>query len=64
MDWFDNNSLSDNPSKFQTMVLSRLDSQNAAQNEDLGVIINDTPLCSTDSKMVLGVNIDKKLNFN
>ena len=53
LDCFKNNSLEGNPSKLQSMLF-----------KNKNVNVNDDVLNLTDSMIVLGVNIDDKLNFN
>ena len=61
-DWFNANSLAANPSKFQTMLLSNV--YTSSLEAELGLVINDTQVNSTDSITILGVIVDNKLNFN
>ena len=60
LDWFKNNSLQPNPSKFQSMLLKN----KKVNAEDFNIIVYDDILNLTDDMTVLGINIDNKLNFN
>ena len=62
LDWFNANSLAVNPSKFQAMLLSNV--YTSTSEAELGLVINDTQVNSTDSITILGVIVDNKLNFN
>ena len=62
LDWFNANSLAANPSKFQAMLLSNV--YTSSLEAELGLVINDTQVNSTDSITILGVIVDNKLNFN
>ena len=62
LDWFNANSLAANPSKFQAMLLSNV--YTSSFEAELGLVINDTQVNSTDSITILGVIVDNKLNFN
>ena len=60
MDWFCKNSLAANPSKFQAMLVSNI----ASRDKDFCITIDKTDILSLDSMTILGVCIDKRLNFN
>ena len=60
LDWFKNNSLQANPSKFQSMLLKN----KTVNAEDFNIIVDNDILNLTDDMTVLGINIDNKLNFN
>ena len=60
LDWFKNNSLEANPTKFQSMILKN----KKAIADDVDIIVNDTMLNLTDDMTVLGITIDSQLNFN
>ena len=60
LDWFKNNSLQANPSKFQNMLLKN----KTVNAEDFNIIVDNDILNLTDDVTVLGINIDNKLNFN
>ena len=51
-----------NPSKFQAMLLSNV--YTSTLEAELGLVINDTQVNSTDSIIILGVAVDNELNFN
>lgn len=60
MEWFKNNSLGANPSKFQSILLS-----GKSKNEDVLLIdVDNSVIESAESITVLGIDIDRKLNFN
>ena len=60
LDWFKNNSLEANQTKFQSMILKN----KKAIVDYFDIIVNDTMLNLTDDIKVLGVTIDSQLNFN
>ena len=60
LDWFKSNSLEANPSKLQSMLFK---SKNV-NVEYFSIIVDNDALNLTDSMIVLGVDIDDKLNFN
>ena len=60
LDWLKSNSLEANPSKFQSMHFK---SKNV-NVEDFNIIVDNDALNLIDSMIVLGVDIDDKLNFN
>ena len=60
LDWFKNNSLQANPSKFQSMLLKN----KTVNAEDFNIIVDNDILNLTDDMTVLGINMDNKLNFN
>ena len=57
VEWFQDNFMKANPSKFQCMTLSR-------NNETLSYNIGDTVINSTGCVKLLGLYIDNKLNFS
>lgn len=57
LDWFNFNFMKANPSKFQSMCISRI-------YRDLEINVNGTSIKSTNSVKLLGVQIDNKLSFN
>ena len=59
LDWFKNNFLEANPSKFQSMFLIK-----NVNGDDFNIIVNSDIWNLTDAMTVLGVDIDDKLNFN
>ena len=60
LDWFKNNSMEANPTKFQSMILKN----KKAIADYFNIIVNDTMLNLTDDMTVLGITIDSQLNFN
>ena len=58
VDWFRDNNLGTNTSKFQGIVLSRGDKQ------PLVISVLNNTIISTDKIKMLGVTLDDKLNFN
>ena len=60
LDWFKNNSLLANPSKFQSMLLKN----KTVNAEDFNIIVDNDILNLTDDMTVLGINIDNTLNSN
>ena len=60
LDWFKNNSLQANPSKFQSMLLKN----KTVNADDFNIIVDNDILNLTDDMTVLGINIANKLNFN
>ena len=60
LDWFKNNFLVANPTKFQSMFLKN----KKAITDDFDIIVNDTTLDLIDDMTVLGINIISQLNFN
>ena len=59
VNWFDNNMMKANVDKFQFLLLTPRDTK-----DPVVVNINNTPLTSQDDAKLLGVYIDKNLNFN
>ena len=57
VEWFQDNFMKANPSKFQCMTLSR-------NNQNLKFNVGDSVITSTDCVKLLGINIDNKLNFS
>ena len=49
-----------NPKKFQTMLVSK---RKNTTPEDLTIIINDVDIKPNNSVKLLGITLDKKLNF-
>ena len=62
LDWFNGSYLAANPSKFQAMLLSN--AYTSTPEAELGLVINDIQVNSTDSITILGVIVDNKLNLN
>ena len=58
--WFKENSLEANPVKFQSMLISSRDKTDLK----LDVSVDGTILETTESIKILGVTVDRKLNFN
>ena len=58
--WFKENSLEANPVKFQSMLISSRDKTDLK----LDVSVDGTMLETTESIKILGVTVDRKLNFN
>ena len=59
LDWFKNNSLGANPSKFQSMLLKNKN----VNGDDFNIIVDNDTLNLTDAMTVRGVGIDDKLHF-
>ena len=58
VDWFHDNRMDANPSKFQCVIISR------RGNISLDLCIHDNIVKTTDNIKVLGVTLDDHLNFN
>ena len=59
MQWFRENMMIVNPDKFQAIIIDRKDQQ----NNHTSIKINDINSKSENSVRLLGLEIDKKLNF-
>ena len=57
MDWYNANSIKANPNKFQFILI------NQNNNLEMTLNIQDTILVNQDQVKLLGVTIDKNLNF-
>ena len=57
LQWFEENSMVANPKKFQFMVLGY-------KGRNLGLCVGDRTVVSSDIVNLLGITIDKSLNFN
>ena len=60
MEWFRKNSLAANPAKFQTMLLK----SNSIKDIQLNVTVENISLPSSDTIIVLGIDIDDRLTFD